>query len=216
MNNRFTDRREAGQQLAADLGEYADRDDVVVLGLPRGGVPVANEVARALNAPLDVVVVRKLGVPGHEELAMGAIASNDVRLLHDDLVERAGITEQEIQRVEAGERAELERREAAYRSGREPVSVEGKTVLLVDDGIATGASMRAAVRSVRSQNPARIVVAVPAASPRTCDAFRQLVDDVVCTITPEPFRAVGLWYQHFPQTTDAQVEDLLSPRAPAE
>jgi putative phosphoribosyl transferase len=207
---RFHDRAEAGRMLADELSRYAGRDDVIVLALPRGGVPVAYEVARALGAPLDVFVVRKLGVPGHEEHAMGAIASGGVLLLDRDVVRALGISEEALRQVVERELRELERREQAYRAGRPPLDVKGKTVILVDDGLATGASMRAAAIAVRRLEPKAVVVAVPVASRQTCDEFRAEVDDVVCGITPEPFRAVGLWYEDFSQTTDDEVRDLLA------
>jgi predicted phosphoribosyltransferase len=210
MQSRFRDRVEAGRRLAIDLAEYAHRPDVVVLALPRGGVPVAYEVARALGAPLDVFVVRKLGVPGHEEVAMGAIATGDVRVLNESLVRSVGIPRDVIETVTARERAELARRERLYRGNRPPVDIRGRTVILVDDGLATGATMVAAVRAVRQRGPARIVVAVPIAAPETCDAMREEADDVVCAMTPEPFHAVGIWYEDFSQTSDEEVRDLLA------
>jgi predicted phosphoribosyltransferase len=179
------------------------------LGLPRGGVPVAYEVARALGAPLDVLVVRKLGVPGHEELAMGAIAPGGVRVLNQGLLEQLGIEPRELERVERRERAELERRQQAYRGPRPFPDLRGKSVILVDDGLATGASMRAAVLALRAMNPARIVVAVPVAPPDTCEALLEVADEVKALRQPEPFRAVGLWYEHFPQTSDEEVQELL-------
>jgi predicted phosphoribosyltransferase len=206
---RYRDRREAGRYLATKLADYSDRPGVLVLGLPRGGVPVADEVARALGAPLDVFLVRKLGVPGHEELAFGAIATGGVRLLNDDVVRGLGIPPDVIDRVAAAERAELERREREYRGNRPAPDVRGRTVILVDDGLATGASMRAAVAALRQGQPARIVVAVPIAAASTCEEFRDEVDEVVCARTPEPFYAVGLGYQDFSQTTDEEVRDLL-------
>jgi predicted phosphoribosyltransferase len=206
---RFTDRHEAGRELARLLGHYAHRPDVWVLGLPRGGVPVAYEVARALGAPLDVLVVRKLGVPGHEELAMGAIAPGGVRVLNQGLLEQLGIEPRELERVERRERAELERRQQAYRGPRPFPDLRGKSVILVDDGLATGASMRAAVLALRAMNPARIVVAVPVAPPDTCEALLEVADEVKALRQPEPFRAVGLWYEHFPQTSDEEVQELL-------
>jgi predicted phosphoribosyltransferase len=206
---RFTDRYEAGRELARLLGHYAHRPDVWVLGLPRGGVPVAYEVARALGAPLDVLVVRKLGVPGHEELAMGAIAPGGVRVLNQGLLEQLGIEPRELERVERRERAELERRQQAYRGPRPFPDLRGKSVILVDDGLATGASMRAAVLALRAMNPARIVVAVPVAPPDTCEALLEVADEVKALRQPEPFRAVGLWYEHFPQTSDEEVQELL-------
>jgi erythromycin esterase-like protein/predicted phosphoribosyltransferase len=206
----FRDRREAGRLLAEKLAAYANRPDVLVLALPRGGVPVAYEVARGLGAPLDVFVVRKLGVPGHEELAMGAIASGGVRVLNDQLVEHLGIPEQAIEAIAARERQELERRERLYRGDRPTSDVRGCTVILVDDGLATGATMHAAIEALRQQNPARIVVAVPTASPETCEEMKEKTDDVICAITPEPFYAVGHWYQDFSQTADEEVGTLLA------
>jgi predicted phosphoribosyltransferase len=181
-----------------------------VLALPRGGVPVAYEVARALHAPLDVFLVRKLGLPGHEELAMGAVASGGVRVLNRDVVERLQIPDELIDAVTRRELQELERRERAYRGDRPFPDVHGKTVILVDDGLATGSTMRAAAEALRQQRPARLVVAVPAGSPETCDEFRAEVDEVVCAITPQPFYAVGLWYDDFSQTTDDEVRELLA------
>jgi erythromycin esterase-like protein/adenine/guanine phosphoribosyltransferase-like PRPP-binding protein len=207
---RFRDRREAGRLLAAKLTAYANRPDVVVLALPRGGVPVAYEVAQALNAPLDVFIVRKLGVPGYEELAMGAIASGGARVLNDPIVRDLRIPDYVIDRVAAEEGEELARRERAYRGGRPPLDVRGRTVILVDDGLATGATMRAAVKALRQREPARIIVAVPTASPDTCEELRAEVDEVVCAITPQPFYAVGYWYEDFTQTTDQEVRELLA------
>ncbi len=208
----FRDRREAGRLLAAKLTAYANRPDVIVLALPRGGVPVAYEVARALGAPLDVFVVRKLGVPGSEELAMGAVATGGVRVLNDQLVNRLGIPDHLIDAVAVREGQELARRERLYRGGRPLLDVRDRTVILVDDGLATGATMHAAIAVLRQLHPARIVVAVPTASPETCEEMRAEVDDVICAITPEPFQAVGRWYQDFAQTTDEEVQDLLTRR----
>jgi putative phosphoribosyl transferase len=205
----FRDRRDAGRRLAAELSSYANRADLIVLALPRGGVPVGFEVAAALHAPLDVFVVRKLGLPWHEELAMGALASGGVRILDEHLIRVARVSEEELARVTAAEQAELERREQLYRGDRHFPDLTGRTVILVDDGLATGSTMRAAVAALRQEGPTGIVVAVPVAAPETCDAFRDLADDVVCAATPEPFRAVGLWYEDFSQTTDAEVHDLL-------
>jgi predicted phosphoribosyltransferase len=202
---RFRNRTDAGRQLAGKLAAYADRPDVVVLALPRGGVPVASEVARALGAPLDVFVVRKLGVPGHEELAMGAVATGGLRVLNDEIVHGLDIPEREIAAVADRELHELSRRERLYRGDHPPPDVGGRTVILVDDGLATGATMRAAVQALRQQQPARIVVAVPTASPDTCEALKAAADDVVCAMTPEPFFAVGHWYDDFTQTTDDEV-----------
>jgi putative phosphoribosyl transferase len=206
----FRDRREAGRFLAERLARYAGRDDVVVLALPRGGVPVAYEVAQALDAPLDVFVVRKLGVPGHEELAMGAIASGGLVVLDRALVSRLGISPDQLRGTIEQELRELERRERAYRGERAPLALEGKTVILVDDGLATGSTMRAAAEAVRQLGPTQLVVAVPVAAEETCDQFREVVDDVVCGITPKPFRAVGMWYLDFSQTTDDEVRELLA------
>jgi len=205
----YRNRTEAGRALAEKLTEYAGRTDVVVLALPRGGVPVAYEVARSLDAPLDVFLVRKLGVPGHEELALGAIATGGVRLLNHGVVRSFEVTPRVIDEVTASEQAELERRARVYRGDRPPPEVRGKTVILIDDGLATGASMRAAIAALRQGEPARIVVAVPIASPSICDEFRDEVDEVVCARTPDPFYAVGMWYDDFSQTSDDEVRDLL-------
>jgi predicted phosphoribosyltransferase len=206
----FRDRRAAGRRLAAALGRYAGRPDVVVLALPRGGVPVAHEVARALGAPLDVFVVRKLGVPGHEELAMGALATPGVRVLNEPVVRGLGIPPHVIDAVARQEEAELARRERLYRGDRPPLDVRGRTVILVDDGLATGATMHAAVRALRQRQPARIVVAVPTAAAEACEALETEADEVVCAVTPEPFYSVGLWYDDFEQTTDDEVRALLA------
>jgi len=205
----FRDRTEAGRALASALKHFEDDPDVLVLALPRGGLPVAVEVARALGAPLDVFVVRKLGVPGHEELAMGAIASGDRITLNDDVVSEAGVRQHEIDEVVGRERRELLRRERAYRGERPPPTIEGRTVILIDDGLATGASMRAAVLSLREQRPKRLVVAVPVAAARTCGELRREADEVICFRSPEPFLGVGVWYADFSQTTDAEVSALL-------
>ena len=206
---RFRDRRDSGRQLAEKLSAYANRPDVLVLGLPRGGVPVAYEVAKVLNAPLDVFLVRKLGVPGHEELAMGAIASGSVRVLNKNVVQSLSLSDQTIEAVAAAEQRTLVRRERVYRGDRPRLAVRDQTIILVDDGLATGATMRAAVVALRQQQPRRIVVAVPVAAPETCDEFRAEVDDIVCAITPPLFYAVGLWYQDFSQTSDEEVRALL-------
>jgi predicted phosphoribosyltransferase len=192
------------------LAHYTGRPDVVVLALPRGGVPVADEVARALGAPLDIFTVRKLGVPGEPELALGAIASGGVRVLNQEVVAGLGISSHTIEAVTAREQAELERRERAYRGDRPPAAVEGRLVILVDDGLATGASMRAAAEAVRHRHPARIVVAVPTAAADTCESLRALVDEVVCAETPPLFGAVGLWYEDFRETSDEEVRALLN------
>jgi putative phosphoribosyl transferase len=209
MPERFLDRREAGRVLASHLMQYSGRDDVIVLALPRGGVPVGYEVAQALGAPLDVFLVRKLGVPGHEELAMGAIASGGVRVLNEQVVASLRIGEHWIDKVAQVERAELERREREYRGNRPPVDGRGKIVILVDDGLATGATMRAAALALRRLGPAKIVIAVPAASAEVCAEFRAEVDEIVCAMTPDPFYAVGLWYEDFSPTGDDEVRDLL-------
>jgi putative phosphoribosyl transferase len=206
----FRDRFEAGRVLAGHLTAYAHRSDTVVLALPRGGVPVAFEVAQALDAPLDIFLVRKLGVPGHEELAMGAIASGGIRVLNQHVVGMFGLRESDIARVAAREAAEISRRERAYRGDQPRQYMRGKVVILIDDGLATGATMRAAAQAIRLQGPAKLVVAVPVAASSTCDAFRNEVDDVVCAVTPEPFYAVGLWYHDFSQTTDDEVRALLA------
>ena len=207
---RYQDRVAAGRALARRLAEYAHRPSVLVMALPRGGVPVAYEVARALGAPLDVFVVRKLGVPGHEELAMGAIASGGVRVLNPEVLRMLDIPPEVVDAVAARELRELERREHAYRDDRPSPDVHGKTVILIDDGLATGATMRAAVAALRAQGPARIVVAVPVASPDTCAELSREVDEIICAETPEPFYGVGWWYEHFDQTTDAEVHELLA------
>src|SRR5262245_47461921 len=205
----YRDRSEAGHVLASKLARYADQPDVIVLALPRGGVPVAAEVAHALHAPLDVFLVRKLGLPGHEELAMGAIASGGVRVLNDDVICALQVSHDVIESVAEAERQELQRRESLYRGDRPPLDVAGKTVILVDDGLATGASMRAAVAALKQAGPARVVVAVPVGSVDTCAELRNSADEVVCAYMPEPFRAVGLWYEDFSQTTDEEVRELL-------
>jgi len=209
MMPRFHDRRDAGRKLANALRDYAGRDDVVVLALPRGGIPVGYEVAQSLGAPLDVFVVRKLGVPGHEELAVGAVASGGARVLNEDVVRMYRVTSAQLAEVTEAESAELARRERRYRGDRPFPDLRGKTVILVDDGLATGATMRAGVEALRHEGPSRIVVAVPVAAMQTCDQFRAIADDVVCVATPEPFYAVGLWYEDFAQTTDEEVDDLL-------
>ena len=198
----YRDRADAGQELARKLAAYRDRSDVLVLGLPRGGVPVAFEVARSLRAPLDVFVVRKLGTPGHPELAMGAIASGGVRVLNKDVVESLGIPQDMIEKVAAVEQEELLRREKQYRGSRPPLDVRGRIVILVDDGLATGSTMRAAAAALKSEGASRIVVAVPVAATASCDAVRQDVHELICGATPEPFWAVGQWYRDFEQTTE--------------
>lgn len=211
----FRDRREAGQELATRLKKYAGRNDVVVLALPRGGVPVAYEVADALGAPLDIFLVRKLGTPGHRELAMGAIASGGIRVLNEDVVRWLGIKPEQIEAVAREEQRELERRQQAYLDGREPHPLEGRIVILVDDGLATGSTMRAAAEAIRQRNPAQVIVAVPVGAPDTCREMAAFADEVMCARTPEPFSAVGQWYLDFGQTTDEEVMDLMRDHASA-
>jgi predicted phosphoribosyltransferase len=205
----FADRYEAGRRLAGELSAYVGRRDVLVVALPRGGVPVGFEVARALKAPLDVMQVRKLGVPGHEELAMGAIASGGVRIVSENVVEALRIPERVIATVAAAEAQELERRERIYHQDRSFPDVRGRTVILVDDGLATGSTMRAAAAALRALGAERLVAAVPVAPKESCDTLREVVDDVVCASTPERFLAVGEWYQDFAQTSDEEVSELL-------
>jgi len=206
----YRDRRDAGCTLAGLLSDPAFREQTVVLGLPRGGVPVAAEVANALDAPLDVFIVRKLGVPGHEELAMGAIASGGVVVVNDDVMRMLQLDASEITRAADREAATIQRQERDFRGAEPAVQLEGRQVILVDDGLATGATMRAAARAIRGQRPARLVIAVPVGARTTCDAFRDEADSVICAATPEPFQAVGLWYQDFSQTTDEAVRALLA------
>ncbi len=207
---RFRDRSDAGQALAGRLAKYAGDSSVIVFGLPRGGVPVAYEVARSLGAPLDVFLVRKLGVPGHRELAMGAIASGGVQVVNRSVIDHLGITAEQVEEVARQEGKVLADRERDYRGDRPPAEISGRTVILVDDGLATGASMRAAVAAVRNQGPERIVVAVPVAARETCAALDAEADEVVCALTPDPFYAVGLWYDDFSQTSDEEVRGLLA------
>ena len=206
----YVDRIDAGKQLAARLKPYANRDDVLVLALPRGGVPVAYEVAKALNVPLDIFLVRKLGLPGHEELAMGAIATGGVRVINPDVVDYLHIPARDVDEVVDAELRELERRERLYRDTRPVPDVSGKTVILIDDGLATGSTMRAAALALRQQHPARIIVAVPVSAAQTCDEYRMGVDEIICAQTPEPFMGVGMWYRDFPQTTDGEVREILA------
>ena len=206
---RFQDREQAGQELSRKLRRYAHQPDVIILALPRGGVPVAYEIAMALNAPLDILNVRKLGVPEHEELAMGAITTGDVVVINHDIVRHEDVSDEAIDEVIQAESIELARREALYREGRPAPDLYDKTVLLVDDGLATGATMWAAVNGVRQQQPAKIVIAVPSASPSACAQFEAEVDEIVCLITPHQFVSVGAWYEDFPQTSDAEVRRLL-------
>ena len=209
MATRFANRRAAGRELARDLARYADRDGVIVLGLPRGGMPVAYEVARALDAPLDAFVVRKLGVPWREELAMGALASGGVCVLNDEVVDALAIDDRTIAAVLERERGELERREQLYRGERSALEVAERTAIVVDDGLATGATMRAAIAALRRRHAHAIVGAVPVASSATCDQLAEAADEIVCASTPEPFVAVGLWYSDFSPTTDREVRCLL-------
>ena len=211
----FEDRREAGRALAVRLRPYAGRDDVVVLALPRGGVPVAFPVAEALDAPLDLFLVRKLGTPGHRELAMGAIASGGIRVLNDEVVKWYGIPPEAIDAVAREEERELGRREIAYREGRDGVPLEGRVVILIDDGLATGSTMMAAVKAVRQRGPGRVIVAVPVGARETCGALAAVADEVVCLRMPEPFSAVGQWYLDFDQTSDDEVRKLLRAHAAA-
>jgi predicted phosphoribosyltransferase len=206
----YQDRHDAGKRLAELLRVYAHRPDVLVLALPRGGVPVAYEVARALNAPLDVFNVRKLGVPGREELAVGAIASGGIRVVNEDVMHALHIPEQVVEKIAAKELGELARRERLYRDGRPAPDVKGRTVILIDDGLATGATMRAALRALRQQQPARLIVAVPVAAPSTCFEMRDEANDVICAHQPDPFFGVGWWYRNFEQTSDQEVHDLLA------
>lgn len=205
----FNDRRHAGQVLAQRLSHYRNADGVLVLALPRGGVPVAFEVAQALDAPMDVFIVRKLGVPGQEEYAMGAIATGGVRVRNEEAIRALRISDEVLDAVALKEGKELERRERAYRGERPPPEIGGRTVLLVDDGLATGSTMRAAAAALRAQQPARLAVAVPVAAPDTCDEFQSEVDEIICAATPEPFLGVGRWYHDFSQTTDEEVHHLL-------
>lgn len=208
--DRFKDRHDAGKRLAAQLQHYDARPDTLILALPRGGVPVGFEIARELHAPLDVLLVRKLGVPWQEELAMGAIASGDVMFLDEGLINNLGVSEQAVQEVIAREEQELARREIEFRGKTPPPVVRDRTVILVDDGLATGATMRAAARALRKQDPQKLIVAVPVAAAETCNAMLDEVDEIVCAVTPEPFYAVGLWYIDFTQTSDSEVRELLT------
>jgi len=206
----FNDRADAGKKLAKKLSEYANRSDVIILALPRGGVPVAFEVAKELNVKMDVFIVRKLGVPGNEELAMGAIASDNIRVLNEDVIRSFQIPQSVIDEVVVNELRELERRERLYRGNRPKPDISGSTVILIDDGLATGATMRAAAAAVKTKNPAKIVIAVPTAASDTCSPFENEVDKTICVATPEPFYGVGAWYEDFSQTTDKEVCELLN------
>lgn len=206
----FIDRRDAGRQLARHLAQFAGHPDVLVVGLPRGGIPVAFEVAHALHAPLEPFIVRKLGVPGHEEYAMGAIASGGITVLDRDVVDQLGIPPLVVDRVARHEQAELERRQRAYRGARPFPELHGRTVIVIDDGLATGATMAAAVAALRELGPEQIIVAAPVAAPSTCAMLRRSADDCICALTPSPFHGVGLWYEDFAQTTDDEVRALLA------
>lgn len=211
MRPTFNDREDAGRQLGAAMpARYQEREDVIVLGLPRGGVPVAQQVAKALRAPLDVLVVRKLGLPGHKEYAMGAIAPGGITILDDWVISNLGVTRQAIDMVRAAEQKELERRQQRYRPGRPALELAGKTVILVDDGLATGSTMQAAVAAVRHSDAAAVVIAVPVSSVEACETLRTQADDIVCLLTPQPFQAVGKWYASFPQTSDEEVSEILA------
>ena len=211
----FKDRYDAGRQLAQLLTAFANRSDTIVLGLARGGVPVAYEVASTLDAPLDVFVVRKLGVPGHEELAMGAIASGGEIVLNKEVIQDRHISDEQIEHVVVHERVELSRRERRYRNGNPAPSIKDRTALLIDDGLATGSTMRAAAIAIRMQEPKQIVVAVPISDPGVCENFRELVEEIICIVTPEPLYAVGIWYRDFAPTTDDEVSELLRRRQDA-
>jgi len=211
MSAFFKDREDAGRQLGAALPvQYQEREGVIVLGLPRGGVPVAKQVADALDAPLDVLVVRKLGLPGHKEYAMGAIAPGDITILDEHVVSGMGVSPQAIAAVRDAEQAELERREQRYRAGRPPLALAGKTVILVDDGLATGSTMQAAVAAMRQSGASAVVIAVPVSSIQACENLRTQVDDIICLLAPESFQAVGKWYASFPQTSDEEVSEILA------
>jgi predicted phosphoribosyltransferase len=209
MGSLFLDRRDAGRRVAARVMDYANDPNVIVLALPRGGVPVAYEVAFALNAPLDVFVVRKLGVPGEEELAMGAIAGGGVEVLNEELIAYMEVDEEAVRAVIDKERAELERREKIYRGKQPSIEVKGKSVIVVDDGLATGSTMTAAIAALRQMGPEKIIVAVPTAAPSVCAQMREIADECICATMPVPFRAVGMWYEDFSQTSDDEVHDLL-------
>jgi predicted phosphoribosyltransferase len=207
---RFLDRHDAGRQLAAKLETYRSRSDATVLALPRGGVPVAFEIAQAIRTPLDVFLVRKLGTPGQRELAMGAIATGGIRVLNSEIVDALGISEATIDATAAEEEQELARRQQAYRGGRAPANVRHRIIILVDDGVATGSTMRAAIAALRTMQPARIIIAVPVAAPSVVDELRAEADEVACLITPKPFYAVSLWYESFPPVSDQEVRELLA------
>jgi putative phosphoribosyl transferase len=209
MNSRFRDRTEAGQLLAARLADYADTPNLIVLGLPRGGVPVAYEIAKALHAPLDVWLVRKLGVPGQEELAMGAISLGEVMVLNQDIIQALGISKETIAQVAEAEKQELKRRDRAYRGDRILPNLQDHTVILVDDGIATSSTLRAAIAALKQQHPRSIIAAAPVAPPTVCADLERIVDRLVCLNTPDPLHSIGMWYGNFSQTADDEVRDLL-------
>jgi putative phosphoribosyl transferase len=213
MKQRFHDRTEAGKLLANELSEYVDRTDVCVLGLPRGGVPVAYEIAQALRLPLDICLVRKLGVPGQKELAMGAIAPGGIVVLNREIIKALGVSRSALIRVKEVERCELERRDRAYRGDRPAPNIQGKTVILVDDGIATSSTLRAAIATLRRQDPAAIVVAVPVAASAAVQSLQEVVDRIICLLQPEPLQSIGMWYIDFSQTSDAEVLRLLQHQA---
>ncbi len=213
--HRLRDRKEAGGVLARLLHAYRGSPDVLVLALPRGGVPIGYEIALDLGAPLDVFLVRKLGAPGHEELAIGAIAAGGARFMNEEIVQALGVTEDQIERIASSEQLELDRRARLYRGDRPPPVIAERIVILVDDGLATGATMRAAAAAISAQNPRRLVVGVPVAAAETCELMRAEVDEIVCAMMPDPFHAVGLWYEDFSQTTDEEVHDLLRSAARA-
>ncbi|QPC83328.1 phosphoribosyltransferase [Phototrophicus methaneseepsis] len=206
---RFQNRSEAGKFLAEKLVAYRDEPNVLILALPRGGVPVAVEVANVLHAPMDLFLVRKLGVPGRDELAMGAVATGGIRVLNSSVIKNLEVTQAQIEAVTAREKEELARREQAYRDDQPPPRIQDRTIILIDDGLATGATMRAAVQALRQQQPSRLVVGVPVASPQTCAELQELVDEIVCAITPDQFNAIGTWYEDFSQLTDDDVRDLM-------
>lgn len=207
---KFNDRSHAGQLLAKQLNHYQNQPDTLILALPRGGVPVAFEIAKALHLPLDVYLVRKLGVPGHPELAMGAIANGDVTVFNSEIINALTITREELQAVIAAERQELRRRQQRYRHINSPLSIINKTIILVDDGLATGATMRAAIVALKKANPKKIIIAVPVSAPEICEQFKSITDEMICLLTPEPLYGVGMWYHSFPQTSDEEVIQLLA------
>lgn len=210
MSYRFADRIEAGQALAERLSYLAGTPNLIILALPRGGVPLGFEIAKALHAPLDIFLVRKLGAPGHKEFAMGALAENGVRFIDRQTIHELGISEAVIEQITSEEQQELERRQQLYRGQKPPLEIAGRIVIIVDDGLATGSTMKAAIQAIRKQHPQKILVAVPVGAADTCKELKQLADEVICLMTPEPFYAVGLWYRSFPQLSDADVITLLA------